>query len=248
MKKIFLSVVIPAYNEEENIKKGKLLEVSNFLSKKNFSWEVLVVDDGSQDKTFELASEFGKKYKNFKVFKEIHRGKGGTIIAGAKKAKGEIVLFTDMDQATPIREVEKFLPFFKKGYDIVIGSRAGRKGAPLIRKLMAYGFSFLRLLILRLPFKDTQCGFKAFRKEVIDKIFKKMSLYRNIKNVKGASVSAGFDLELLFIAKEMGFKIKEVPVFWHHKTTKRVNPIKDSWRGFKDLVKIKLNSLRGVYK
>lgn len=242
-----LSIVIPAFNEEESIRNGSLLEVWEYLRKQKYSWEVLLVDDKSTDKTLELMRSFAKNHNNFLVLAETHRGKGGTVIAGMLKASGDIVLFTDMDQATPITQTEKFLPKLEK-YDIVIGSRTGRKGAPILRKLMAYGFMFLRTLILRLPYKDTQCGFKAFKKEAAQNIFKRMKIYSEKSSSAGASVSAGFDLEVLYLARKLGFKVAEVPVDWHHKSTERINPIKDSYEGLRDLLRVRLNALLGRYK
>ncbi|MBP9758780.1 glycosyltransferase family 2 protein [Candidatus Dojkabacteria bacterium] len=247
----YLSIVVPAYNEEKNLNKGVLDQVSDYLKKQKYTWEVLIVDDGSKDNTTKIVSDFISKHKNFKLSKEPHRGKGGTVIAGMLKAKGEIVVFDDMDQATPIYELEKILPKFKQGYDIAIGSRSGRKGANFIRKVMAFGFMALRTLILRLPFKDTQCGFKGFKKEAVSVIFKKMEIFNNSQVVKGSAVTAGFDLELLYIARKMGFKIAEVPVEWEEKGdrgTSGVNPIKDSWDGLRDLIKVRLNAIQGKYK
>jgi dolichyl-phosphate beta-glucosyltransferase len=245
--KTHLSVVIPAYNEEHNLRTGVLDSVYDYLSRQKYTWEILFVDDGSGDRTVKLAQEFAKKRKNFNVMKEPHRGKGGTVIAGMLKANGEIVVFTDTDQATPIDQLEKVLPKFEKGFDVVIGSRKGREGAPVIRKLMAYGFSILRLLVLRLPFKDTQCGFKAFRQSAAKEIFKKLQIF-NQKNLgAGASVSAGFDLEVIYVAKKMGYKIAEVPVDWHHKEGTKVNPVKDSLEGLRDLFKVRINALTGKY-
>lgn len=243
-----LSVVIPAYNEEASIKSGSLVEVWSFLKKHKYSWEVIVVDDASTDRTLSLSQKFAKTHEGIKVLAEPHRGKGGSVIAGMLKATGDIVVFTDMDQATPMEEFEKFIPKFKEGYDIVIGSRSGRRGAPIIRKLMAYGFSFLRAIILRLPYKDTQCGFKAFKKEASEKIFAKMKLFSEKSKARGAAVSAGFDLEALYLARKLGFKVAEVPVRWFHKETERINPIKDSFEGLRDLLKVRLNAILGKYK
>jgi glycosyltransferase involved in cell wall biosynthesis len=249
-KEIYLSIVIPAYNEEKNLKKGVLDLVSDYLSKQSYSWEVLIVDDGSKDKTTEIVDKFVKKHKNFKLFKEPHRGKGGTVIAGMLKAEGKIVVFDDMDQATPINQLERILPKFEKGFDIAIGSRSGRKGANAIRKVMAFGFMILRTLILRLPFKDTQCGFKGFKKSAVKPIFERMKIF-NEKQVVGSAVTAGFDLELLYIARKLGFKIAEVPVEWEEigdRGTSGVNPIKDSWDGLMDLMQVRINALQGKYK
>ncbi|OGM56833.1 hypothetical protein A3E46_01555 [Candidatus Woesebacteria bacterium RIFCSPHIGHO2_12_FULL_46_16] len=245
---MFLSVVIPAYNEERNLKRGVLDLVYDFLSRQDFSWEVLIVDDGSLDNTVRVVEEYCRSHNGFRVLKEPHRGKGGTVIAGMLKAQGEYVLFTDMDQATPISEIEKFFPKFEKGSDIVIGSRTGREGAPLLRKLMALGFSILRTIILRLPYSDTQCGFKAFKKEAARKIFERIKVFNDKKIAKGAAVTAGFDLEILYIARKLKLKVSEVNVNWYHKETERINPLKDSWEGLRDLIEVRINALRGRYK
>lgn len=248
-KNIFLSVVIPAYNEEHNLRAGVLRSVYGYLKKQNYIWEVIVVDDGSSDKTSIMAKNYARNKKNFTVMEQPHRGKGPTVIAGMLKAKGDIIIFSDMDQATPIDQVEKFLPkFIDENYDVVIGARSGREGAPIIRKVMAYGFSVLRLLLLRLPYKDTQCGFKAFKRSAAKKIFKKLKVFRQTSETQGASVSAGFDLEILYVARKLGLKVTDVNVDWHHKEGTKVNPIKDSWEGFRDLFKVRINALLGRYK
>lgn len=249
LKRLHLSVIIPAYNEEINLRRGVLSSVYDYLTQQDYDWEVIVVDDGSIDDTSSLVSEFTQNHKGFRLLKEPHKGKGGTVISGTLASRGGLVLFTDMDQSTPIDQLEKLLPKFDKGYDIVIGSRTGRVGAPIIRKMMAYGFMFLRTIILRLPFKDTQCGFKIFKKEAAKKIFTQMKVFGKNSNAKGASVTAGFDLEMLYIARKLGLKIVEVPVEWYEfGERKEVSPIKDSWEGLRDLIKIRINSLTGKYK
>jgi dolichyl-phosphate beta-glucosyltransferase len=213
-----------------------------------YTWEVVFVDDGSTDNTLKIAQEFAKKHANFFVLPEQHRGKAGTVTAGVLKSKGEIIIFTDTDQATPIDQVERILPKFKEGYSLVIGSRDGREGAPLIRKIMAYGFSLLRLLILRLPYRDTQCGFKAFSKESAKEIFKRLEIFSSKNKSTGASVTAGFDLEVLYIARKLKYKVAEVPVDWHHKEGTKVDPIKDSIEGLRGLLMVRINSLQGKYE
>src|SRR3990167_4483349 len=247
MNNPFLSVVIPAYNEVKNLERGVLGSVYGYLSHQDYSWEVLVVDDGSTDETATIIGEFNKRYKGFKLLKEPHRGKGGTVISGVLKAKGDIVLFTDMDQSTPIDQVERFLPKFEEGNDIVIGSRVGRKGAPILRKAMAYGFALLRFVILRLPYRDTQCGFKPLKQEAAIKIFGKMKNLLERKDVRGSSLSAGFDVEILYLARKMDFAVAEVPVEWHYEHGTEKNPIKESWIGFKGVVAVRLKSLSGYY-
>lgn len=247
--KPYLSVVIPAYNEEINLKRGVLDSVNEYLKGKDFTWEVIVMDDGSSDGTALFVEKFCQKHKGFYLRKEPHRGKGGTIIAGAEAANGEYVLFADMDQSTPMDQFDKFIPKLKKGYDVAIGSRSGRPGQPLVRKIMAYGFVILRAIILRLPFKDTQCGFKVFSSEASREIFKRTQIYRKDKTVKTGSVTAGFDLEILYIARKLKLKIVEIPVEWYeYGQRKEVNPITDSIEGFRGMMMVRINALQGKYK
>lgn len=243
----YLSVVIPAYNEEQNIKKGAPEKVLAYLKNQKYSWEVIFVDDGSEDKTANLLDKVASRNTKVRLIKNQHQGKAATVTTGVLAGRGDIILFTDMDQATPIGEVEKFLPFFKEGYDIVIGSRSGRQGAPVVRKLMAFGFVLLRALVLRLPFRDTQTGFKAFTREAAHSVFKKLEIFGKGGKIAGAAVKAGFDLEVLYVARKLGFKIKEVPVEWHYQGTMRVNPLKDSIDGLKDLLRIRWYALMGKY-
>ena len=244
-----LSVIVPAYNEEPNFQKEILDEVPKYLEKQNYSYEVLIIDDGSEDETAKLAGDFAQKYKNIQVIKNPHQGKAETVKTGVLKAKGNLILFTDFDQATPISEVEKLLPFFPE-YDVVIGSRqlpgAKREKEPFYRHLMGLVFNLVVQAIAVRGIWDTQAGFKCFKGNVAKKLFEKLKVYGKGKKVKGALVTA-FDVELLFIAKKRGYKIKEVPIIWHHMATSRVNPLKDSLRMFRDVVKVRLNDLRGVY-
>lgn len=249
-QKLFLSIVIPAYNEEINIRLGALDKVTRYLEKQHFTWEGIFVNDGSNDATGTLLEQFVKQNKGFRLLNNPHQGKAATVISGMLAAEGEIVLFSDLDQATPLSEVEKLLPYFEKGFDVVIGSRSSRReGAPLLRRIMARGFMTLRSLVLGLRgITDTQCGFKAFRKDVARAIFSKLHVYGKQQTVSGSMVTAGFDIEVLYLAKLMGYKIKEVPVEWHYVETRRVNPLKDSLQGLSDIITIRINAAQGVYK
>ena len=251
MEKIFLSVVIPSYNEMANLRKGVLDKVEHFLDRQKFEYEVIVVDDGSSDGSQEFVEKFSKENKRFKIIKNQHLGKAGAVSSGMLAAKGEYRLFTDMEQATPIEEVEKLLPFMGKNYDIVIGSRnSTRKGAPWTRALMAKGMIILRTLIVGIRgIQDTQCGFKMFRDNASEELFTKLEKFHHgYKKISGSSVTAGFDVELLFLAEKEGFKIKEVPVEWLYVESRRVSPIKDSINALLELLRIRYNDLSGKYR
>lgn len=251
MSDFLLSVVIPSYNEMANLQKGILDKVKNYLESKKYNYEVIIVDDGSNDGSLEFAKEYSKINKAFRVIENPHTGKAGAVTAGMLSAKGEYVLFSDMDQATPIEEIEKLLPNIQKGFDVVIGSRSGtRKGAPFTRKVMAKGMMTLRSIIVGISeIDDTQCGFKLFTREASQDIFKKIKeVHHGFKKIRGSSVTAGFDIEVLYIANRKGYKIKEIPVQWLYVETRRVSPLKDSLDGLNDLVRIRRNIFAGVYK
>lgn len=251
VKDFLLSVVIPSYNEMANLQKGTLDKVLTYLSRQKYDYEVIVVDDGSTDGSREFVQKFAGENKKIRLIEGEHSGKAGAVTLGVLSAKGDYILFTDMDQATPIEELEKLLPYIDKDYDVVIGSRQGqRKGAPFTRKVMARGMIVLRSAVVGIKeIKDTQCGFKLFSKKAAKEIFTKLNeVHNGFKTIKGSSVTAGFDIELLYIAESMGFSIKEVPVTWLYVETRRVSPIKDSIDGVLDLLRIKRNIMSGVYE
>ena len=245
-----MSVIIPSYDEMANLQKGVLDKVQHFLNKKKFPYEVIIVDDGSTDGSVQFVKNFVKDNKNFKLIENPHLGKAGTVTKGVLSSHGHYVLFADMDQATPIEEVDKLLPYFEQGFDIVIGSRSSnRKGAPFTRILMARGMMFLRNFLIGIRgISDTQCGFKMFRHEIVNYLFTKLRNIHSSQEVSGSSVSAGFDVELLYLAQKIGYKIKEVPVNWLYVETRRVNPVIDSIKGFVDLIKIKIKDIKGEYR
>lgn len=242
-----LSIIIPAYNEADNLHKGKLAQVDDYLKKQSYTYEVLIVDDGSSDETATLISEQIKDKKGFHLIKNTHGGKAITVMTGMLAAQGEIVLFTDFDQATPLDQIEKFFPQFDQGFDIVIGSRDGRKGSPVLRKLMAEAFSTLRNIILGLPFSDTQCGFKAFTNTAVQTVFPALLISRKSSSVAGAAVNAGFDIEFLFVAAKKGLKIIDVPVEWHYVESERVPFVKNAIEAIQDMIRIRTDSLQGKY-
>src|SRR4030042_2664558 len=165
--KPFLSVIIPCYNEEKNLKRGALDEVEVYLKKQKFESEVIIADDGSSDNSREFIKKYLQAHSRFELLENKHVGKPLTIRSGIKKANGEIILFTDMDQSTPINEFDKFLPFFKKGFEVVIGSRGQKRGgASLLRLIGANVFRLIRQTLLLKNIVDTQCGFKAFKNKI----------------------------------------------------------------------------------
>jgi dolichyl-phosphate beta-glucosyltransferase len=250
VKEGFLSVVIPCYDEMANLQKGVLEKVRDFMDTKKYGYEVIIVDDGSTDGSIQYVESFCKKNPQFSLIKNPHTGKAGAVTTGMLKAKSEFVLFTDMDQATPIEEIDKLLPFFDEGFDIVIGSRAGtRKGAPLTRLFISKANIILRKMIVGISdISDTQCGFKIFKKEAARELFTKVNkMHKGFRAISASSVSSGFDVELLYMAEKMGYRIKEVPVSWLYVETRRVSPIHDSIDGVRDLLKIRMNIMRGVY-
>ncbi|MCL5676052.1 MAG: glycosyltransferase [Patescibacteria group bacterium] len=245
-----LSVVIPCYNEELNLQKGVLFKIAGFLSETKFDWEVIVVDDGSCDQSVSYIEKFIKNHQHFQLLKNKHQGKAQAVMAGVQKSNGQMILFTDMDQSTPIEEMEKLIPFLGRGFDVVIGSRSDRRrGAPALRILMAKGFIFLRRLILGLSkISDTQCGFKLFSQKAARNIFPRLRLYSSDAFVKGPMVTAGFDVEILYVAERLGYRIKEIPVYWNYVETRRVNPLAESVNGLIDMVRLKLYDRKGLYR
>lgn len=231
-----------------NLQKGVLDKISHFLSKQSFSYEVIVVDDGSTDGSVEFVEEFVKDESQFKLLKNPHLGKGGAVSSGMLKAQGQWRLFIDMDQAAPIEELKNLLPY-TKNYDVIIGSRSNqRKGAPWTRIIMANGMIVLRKALIGLfDISDAQCGFKLFKNEAAEKIFTKLNEVHSFKKISGSAVTAGFDIEILLLTKKFKYKIKEVPVKWLYVESRRVSPIVDSIEGVLDLLQIRLNMFSGKY-
>lgn len=235
-----LSLVIPAYNEEQNLSRHTIDRVINYFKSKKMDYEIIVVDDGSTDKTAVTIEKAYGHESNFRLIKKKHEGKAFSVIAGIQAAKYKYVAFSDFDLATPIEEMEKLFPYIKD-YEMVIGSRkTNRQGAPLIRKIMAKGFIIIRDLMVNLKgIRDTQCGFKLFQTAAALKTIENLKVFKVHRETEGPSVTAGFDLEFLYTAKKLGYKIKEVPVIWYHVETKRVNFVKDTIETLVDMFRIR---------
>lgn len=234
MEEIFLSIIIPAYNEEKRLP-TTLKEINEYLSKKNFSYEILVVNDGSKDKTADCVKDLMREIKNLNLIdNRENRGKGFVVRQGMLRARGKFRVFTDADNSTSINHLEKMLPEFEKGFDVVIGTRDKRDDPqasqvfpqPWWRILLGDIFNLLVQSILGLwGFWDTQCGFKGFTKEAAEKIFPKCKIDR-----------FAFDPEILVLAKKMNLKIKKIPVLWKNSPESKVK--------FKSMVKMGIDLLK----
>lgn len=249
-----LSIVIPCYNEENNLKRGVLDEVNNFLKTQPFKWEVLICNDASTDNSLKLATDYAQKHAGFTVLDLPHGGKPSAVWGGIQKAKYPLVLFTDMDQSTPLREVAKLLPF-ADDYDVIIGSRGlSRDGYSLLRKIGGPIFLAFRKMVLLPNIRDTQCGFKMFKTEVAKKLFPNLQFLKDKSDKSGWRVSS-FDVELLFMAQKWGYKIKEIIVDWRNEDTSNTKGGSDSNRYkkesiqmLKEIFRIKINDLQGGYE
>ncbi len=234
-----ISIVIPAFNEEKRIKKS-LINIANYCKNNFKKYEIIVVDDASTDKTHKIISKL--KIKNLKILRNyVNKGKGYSVKRGILKSKYSLVLFTDSDSAIPINHLEKFIKYIECGYHIVIASKY-IKGSHSDTKQSFYRifigkiFSLIVNLFVLKGFKDTQCGFKLFKTDIAKKIVKLQTCDR-----------FAFDVELLLIAKKIGIKIKEAPVNWINEKGTRVHPIYDSIEMLIEVIKFKINDLRGDY-
>ncbi|MBU4339213.1 glycosyltransferase family 2 protein [Patescibacteria group bacterium] len=237
---MYLSVIIPSYNEESRIKKT-LESIAAFLSKQDYQAEVLVICDGAIDKTAEISRLFSGRIYNLRIIenKENH-GKGYVTRQGMLEAKGERRVFMDADNSTSLNQVDRFLPFFEEGYDVVIGDRDLKESKiavhqSRIKELLGDFGNFL-IQILAVPgIEDTQCGFKVFSKKASERIFPKMTIDR-----------WGFDIEALALANKFGFKIKTVPIVWINDPNSKVK-LSGYINTFVELFKIKWNLMTGKY-
>lgn len=239
MKKPYLSIIIPAYNEEERLPPS-LEKIDKFFQEQDYFSEVIVVENGSSDNTLRIAQDIADEMPSLRVYHEKARGKGLAIKRGMLEASGKYRFLCDADLSMPIDQVNRFLPPALKTVDVAIGSRevpgSRRFDEPAYRHLIGRVFNTMVRWLLLPGLQDTQCGFKCFRDEVAEIVFPLQSL-------DGMS----FDAEVLYIARKKGFNIVEVPIDWYHDPDSRVRLVKDSLRMGWDLLKIRWQGMKGKY-
>jgi dolichyl-phosphate beta-glucosyltransferase len=227
-----VSIIIPAYNEQKRLSRTLIqtIEWTGWVSR---SWEIIIVDDGSTDETLAIAKSFEKAERNIRALSHRHRGKGAAVRAGMLTAQGRYVLFMDADGATPMTEVPKLIGALDNGYDVAIGSRASKFGdvvvkTSLIRKGIGRAFASLVGFLAFSGIRDTQCGFKMFRREIVKSIFLRQTID-----------GFAFDVEILLIANKLGLQVAEVPVNWNAQPGSKVNVLTDSFRMLRDIIRLR---------
>ncbi len=235
----FLSLIIPAHNEETRLPET-LRQVFDFTARQTYATEVIVVENGSSDRTYQLARAAAEEHPEMRLLQNPQRGKGRAVRQGMLEATGEHRFMCDVDFSMPVSEVSRFLPPTLEGYDVAIASReapgAARIGEPYYRHFVGRIYNGL-IRFLALPgLQDTQCGFKCFKWEVAEDLFKRQTL-----------TGWSFDVEVLFIARQLGYKVVEVPVHWYFNPNSKISVVRDSFRMGLDLLTIRRNGLRGDY-
>lgn len=234
-----LSIVIPAHNEERRLPRT-LEQVFAFLKQQTYAAEVLIVENGSTDRTFEIAQSFAGQHANLHVIRCAESGKGLAVRLGMLEAKGEYRFMCDADLSMPIEEVNRFFPPALTDFDIAIGSRevkgARRFNEPLHRHLGGRLINLMIRLLILPPLQDTQCGFKCFRAPIAEDLFRRQTL-------DGWS----FDIELLFVAYRRGYRVAEIPVDWYYRAESKVSAVRDAMWMLKDVFRIRANARAGAY-
>jgi dolichyl-phosphate beta-glucosyltransferase len=237
---LFLSIVIPAYNEESRLP-NTLPQVAKFVEAQDYKAEVVVVDDGSTDRTAQIVEEIAAQYPCVRLVRAPHGGKGHAVKTGMMQVQSEYAFLCDADLSMPISELPKFLPPCQNGYQVAIGSREGqgavRYNEPAYRHLMGRVFNLLVKIMAVPGFEDTQCGFKCFHHSVTADLFSRQTID-----------GFGFDVEVLYIAQKHGYKIVEVPIHWYYQAESKVHPIKDTIRMVKDMLTVRRNDRLDLYK
>lgn len=244
-----LSIVVPAYNEQTRLP-ASLDAIQRYLARQPQSWEVVVVDDGSEDRTAEVVEERQSATPHLRLVRNPHQGKASAVRSGVLASRGEIIFFCDADLSMPIEEISKFLPLVERGYSVVIGSReapgARRYGEPPYRHFMGRIYNRLVRAVVLGDFHDTQCGFKCFTRAAALDIFPRLQVRTDGATIRGPMVT-GFDVEILYLARKLGYRVTEVGVDWYYTPGTKVNPARDTFLMLFDLLKVRVNDRRGVY-
>jgi glycosyltransferase involved in cell wall biosynthesis len=236
------SIVIPCYNEGERV--GDSLEkIVSYTQNRGWNTEILVVNDGSRDNTVEIVRSFTSRHGNVRLIENPgNRGKGYSVRNGVLSANGDVILFTDADLSSPIEESEKLFGALEAGADVALGSRWLRAELqtyrqPLYRQMLGRMFNLVLRMILGLHFKDTQCGFKAFRRTAAQTIFPRQRIDR-----------WGFDPEILYLARKFKLRTVEVPVSWAHDHRSKINPVLDGSKMMWEMLRVRANDVAGKYE
>jgi dolichyl-phosphate beta-glucosyltransferase len=238
LPKPYLSIIIPAFNEEQRLP-GTLEQILTYLREQAYPSEILVVENGSQDNTIQVADQFAKKYHTdqvpVRVLQESRRGKGAAVKKGIFNAQGEYRFMCDADLSMPVTEINRFFPPEIEDLDISIASReaagAIRYNEPTYRHLVGRVFNTL-IRILALPgLNDTQCGFKCFRASIAEELFNEMTI-----------TGWSFDVEILYLAQQRGYKILEIPIPWYYNPDSHISVVKDSLQMALDIFKIRFRN------
>ena len=246
-----LSLVIPAYNEAARIA-GTVAEAVAFLAEQDYPGELIVVDDGSSDGTAEIARQILAPLPTARVLSIPHGGKAAALRAGMLAATMQQVAFSDADLATPLSYLADLRAAVARGCDVAIGSREGagarRVGEPVYRHLMGRVFNRLVQGMLLPGIDDTQCGFKLFQREAAQQILHRARLYAEPGAALAGPRVTAFDVELLVVARRLGYQICPVPVVWTYGTQSKVQPARDTWNNLRDVLLVRLNAWRGRYR
>jgi glycosyltransferase involved in cell wall biosynthesis len=251
MNEIEFSIVTPAYNEQDKIT-STLTQMISFMREFNPSFEIIISNDGSTDKTASLVTNYSQEVPEVQLLDNPHKGKGYAIWNGIMHAKGKYIYVADADLSAPMPELKKlFVWLTDHDYDVVIGTREGigarRVGEPFIRHLMGRIFNYWIQIIALPGLNDTQCGFKLFKGDAARDIFKRFVLYGENTKITNKAYLGSYDVEALYIARKLKYKIKEVPVTWTYVKTTRLSHIRDSIKMAWDVLRIKVNGILGKY-
>ena len=235
----FLTVIIPTYNEERRLPLA-LDKAISFLEMQEYDYELVVVENGSQDRTLSIANDFAARYSQVRVIKENARGKGLAVKRGMLESQSQFRFMCDVDFSMPVIEINRFLPPRLAGFDVAIASReapgAIRYNEPLYRHLGGRLINWIIRLLALPGINDTQCGFKCFRGVVAEELFSRQTM-----------TGWSFDVEILYLAKRFDYRIVEIPIPWYFSSESKVNPILNTIQIIRDLLKLRRNAQLGVY-